>query len=183
MKTEHKLALTLKSMMSEKPLDEISVISLTKKCGVNRQTFYYHFQDIHDLLAQVFLDEKIDGIDKVRSFDELVEVIFKYYQSNSKFLDAALDSAGLDLCKEFIYNVVYNVVLRFLNKNEKSNAVTITEKKNIARFYSSGFTYSTIYYFANSQKKSLSGYKSYLSFINGKEVILAMDNIIARKGK
>ena len=40
MKTEHKFALTLKNMMSEKSLDEISVLSICKKCKVNRQTFY-----------------------------------------------------------------------------------------------------------------------------------------------
>ena len=42
MKTEHELALALKTMMAEVPLDEISVTSLTKRCHINRKTFYYH---------------------------------------------------------------------------------------------------------------------------------------------
>ena len=49
--------------MSELPLEEISVAALARRCKVNRQTFYYHFHDIYDLLTLVFLDEKIEGID------------------------------------------------------------------------------------------------------------------------
>jgi AcrR family transcriptional regulator len=56
MKTEYRFAEALKEMMSEVSLDSISVTSLCKKCKVNRQTFYYHFHDIYDLLALVFLN-------------------------------------------------------------------------------------------------------------------------------
>ena len=59
MKTEYRLAEALKNMMSEVPLDSISVTSLVKRCHVNRQTFYYHFHDIYDLLTLVFLNESI----------------------------------------------------------------------------------------------------------------------------
>ncbi len=58
MKTEHRLAETLKSLMSEVPLDSISVTMLSERCHINRQTFYYHFHDIYDLLTLVFLDER-----------------------------------------------------------------------------------------------------------------------------
>ena len=66
MKTEHELAYALKTMMSEVPLDDISVTSLTRRCHINRKTFYYHFHDIFDLLTQVFLDEKIEGIENTK---------------------------------------------------------------------------------------------------------------------
>jgi AcrR family transcriptional regulator len=41
----------------QKPLDKITVIDIVTDCGVNRQTFYYHFQDIYDLIEWLFLDE------------------------------------------------------------------------------------------------------------------------------
>ena len=79
MKTEYRLAEALKNMMSEVPLDSISVTSLSKKCHVNRQTFYYHFHDIYDLLALVFLNEKIPHIDECRDSVEMVTAIYNYY--------------------------------------------------------------------------------------------------------
>jgi 3-deoxy-manno-octulosonate cytidylyltransferase (CMP-KDO synthetase) len=65
MKTQRRLAEILKVMMSETPLDEISVSSLAAKAGINRKTFYYHFHDVYDLLTLVFLSEKVEKINKI----------------------------------------------------------------------------------------------------------------------
>ena len=43
--TKKAIATALKSLILEKPFDKISIANLTKACGLNRQTFYYHFQD------------------------------------------------------------------------------------------------------------------------------------------
>ena len=47
--TKKLLGDTLVELMSEKPFDKITVSELTKRCGLNRQTFYYHFETIIDL--------------------------------------------------------------------------------------------------------------------------------------
>ena len=33
-------------LLNEKPLNKISVRDIVEKCGINRNSFYYHFQDI-----------------------------------------------------------------------------------------------------------------------------------------
>ena len=75
MKTEYRLAEALKNMMSEVSLDSISVTTLTKKCKVNRQTFYYHFHDIYDLLTLIFLNEEIEDIETARNIKEMLGLI------------------------------------------------------------------------------------------------------------
>ncbi len=44
-------------MMAVKPMDKITVKDLVEICGVNRQTFYYHFDDVYDLLEWVFEED------------------------------------------------------------------------------------------------------------------------------
>lgn len=41
-----KLALenSLKKLLTEKPLNRITISEITNDCGVNRMTFYYHFR-------------------------------------------------------------------------------------------------------------------------------------------
>ena len=39
---------TLTELMNEKPLSKITVKDIVERCGVNRNTFYYHFRDIPD---------------------------------------------------------------------------------------------------------------------------------------
>ena len=52
--TKEALGAALKKMMAVKPIDKITVKDLVEICGVNRQTFYYHFDDGYDLLEWVF---------------------------------------------------------------------------------------------------------------------------------
>ena len=37
-------------ILAEKPLEKITVRDITERCGINRNTFYYHYQDIPALL-------------------------------------------------------------------------------------------------------------------------------------
>ena len=66
--TKKLLADTLKKIMRSKPFSKITVSEIIQECGVNRKTFYYHFQDIYDLLKWVFDEE---AIQVVRHFDLL----------------------------------------------------------------------------------------------------------------
>ena len=78
MKTQHALALALKEMMARQPLDTISVLELSKKCDVSRKTFYYHYHDTYDLLTQVFLEERVPGVNNATTFQELIVFVFEY---------------------------------------------------------------------------------------------------------
>ena len=49
--TKNALANSLTELMAATPLDKITVRMLVENCGLNRQTFYYNFQDIYDLLG------------------------------------------------------------------------------------------------------------------------------------
>lgn len=76
---------TLIEMLYKKPFTKITVKDLVTACGINRNTFYYHFEDIYDLLNQTFLYEikKADlesiTIDNYQErVDELLPQILKY---------------------------------------------------------------------------------------------------------
>ena len=49
-KRKKTLAVSLKRFMEKKPLSKITVSEIIADCGVNRKTFYYHFEDIYALL-------------------------------------------------------------------------------------------------------------------------------------
>jgi len=155
MKTEFEIASTLKRMLSSIPLSDITVKEITKRCHVNRQTFYYHYHDVFDVLTMIFLSEKIEGIEKVDSIKAMVTCIYNYYNKNAEFMDASLNSAGMDLVKEFIYNNCYQSILRFVIAHDKEKLLTINDRKSIARFYASAYSNSIIYYLLNIQHKSL----------------------------
>ena len=40
--------------LGERPLDKITVKDIVTRCGVNRNTFYYYYQDIYALFSDIF---------------------------------------------------------------------------------------------------------------------------------
>ena len=67
--TKNALAASLKKLLSKKELSKITITNITEECGVNRQTFYYHFKDIYDLLEWIFTNEVIEEIDNEKEED------------------------------------------------------------------------------------------------------------------
>ena len=44
---------TFTELLTKKPIQKISVKELCEKAGINRGTFYSHYEDIYDLLEKI----------------------------------------------------------------------------------------------------------------------------------
>ena len=55
--TKRALAASITTLLEKKPLDRITIKDITDECGVTRNTFYYHFQDVYDLLSYIFREQ------------------------------------------------------------------------------------------------------------------------------
>ena len=55
--TKHALAAALKELIAQKPIDKITIHDITERCGIRRQNFYYHFEDVYDLMRWMFQEE------------------------------------------------------------------------------------------------------------------------------
>ena len=58
------IAQTLTKRLEQKSVDKITVKELVEACGISRQAFYYHFQDIMDVIEWITsqaLDASVDA--------------------------------------------------------------------------------------------------------------------------
>ena len=51
-RTEEAIIESFWQLLEEKPFNKITVQNIVERCEVNRNTFYYHFQDIPTLAQQ-----------------------------------------------------------------------------------------------------------------------------------
>ena len=71
--TKKMLRQSFAQLMSEKPLQNISVAELCQRAGINRSTFYAHYADIFDLqqkLEDEIFDEFQETLAQVSSMDD-----------------------------------------------------------------------------------------------------------------
>lgn len=67
--TKKALAYSLKNMIKKKSFDRITISDIVNDCGLNRQTFYYHFKDKYDLLNWIYYNEAIAVFKDGLAFD------------------------------------------------------------------------------------------------------------------
>lgn len=58
--TKKELAAALKRQMARKPINKITVRELVAECGINRNSFYYHFEDIYALFKWMIEAEAVE---------------------------------------------------------------------------------------------------------------------------
>ncbi|HHV30217.1 MAG TPA: TetR family transcriptional regulator [Clostridium sp.] len=107
--TKQLIAQTLKKLMLNTPLDKISVQEIVDACGLNRKTFYYHFQDKQALVCWIFDTEfaSLTDVNQDNSvFDELVEHLYK----NRDFYVAALTSNVQNNLSEHFFRIIYESI-------------------------------------------------------------------------
>ena len=48
--TKKALLIAFGELLEEKPFNKITITDITARCGLNRMTFYYHFDNIYELM-------------------------------------------------------------------------------------------------------------------------------------
>ncbi len=100
---EAKFKYALKEMMRTTPLEEINVTALCAKVNCHRQSFYYHYQDIYDLIASILLNEDLSALEEAKDAAEALKAILAYIKENFSFLRSTYNSAARDLTDDFIF--------------------------------------------------------------------------------
>lgn len=101
---------SLLKLLDERPLNKITVKDIVDDCGINRNTFYYHFEDISSLIEAIIINE-VDLVmtqyRDISSMEECIEMAMRlcldhrralyhiYHSSNRDFLERRL----MEICK------------------------------------------------------------------------------------
>lgn len=141
--TKKMLSASLKHCMEKKSLSKITVTDIVTDCGLNRKTFYYHFQDVPDLLKWTLEQEAVDVVKQFDLLNELEEALrfaVRYIRENSHMINCAYDSIGRDELKRFLNHDFQSIVMSIVEQIERKENVHSDPdaKKIICNFYTEG---------------------------------------------
>lgn len=141
--TKKAFAVSLKKMLNEKTLDKIKISDITQDCEVNRQTFYYHFKDIYDLLEWIYTNEATKALDGKKTYDTWQQgftQILNYIQENKTFVLNTFNSVSREYLERYLYNETYILLMGVIEEKSKYIMVREKDKMFIADFYKYAFT-------------------------------------------
>lgn len=105
-------------LLNEKPLDKITVKNIAEDCGINRNTFYYHFSDIRELTVYTIdsqihnvLELDFNGDSWVDSFVEAA----KFALNNKKAVYNIYNSLNRETVENYLNTVAFKVTDSFVS--------------------------------------------------------------------
>ena len=117
----------LKQLMTQKPLERITVAEIMDTCGMRRQHFYYYFTDIYDLLRWTFEKEALELLQQqqgVSPWQDGFLHLFQYINQNRAVCLCALDSLGKESLKRLLETDASSIVDRAVRQTAEENGLS-----------------------------------------------------------
>lgn len=102
----------------EKPVDKITVREIVETCGINRNSFYYHYEDIPDLIMSI-LDGAIEkGVAEHagEAVDVISVAVARGLQQNVDFCRNLYFSKNKDILSLRLNNTVSRLITEYMKK-------------------------------------------------------------------
>lgn len=141
--TEKLIQKTFLKLLEKKNIDEIDVNSLCEKLQIKRQTFYYHYKNIYDLIFSIYINENIKPYES-GDLSIIVENVYRFLYSNHEFNVMVSKSNAADALKDFLYSYVHKSISKYLGKYN----LRVDDIREIARFYSRAVVEKCVYDFS-----------------------------------
>ena len=146
MKTEQRFQEGLKNLLKSKPLDEINVIMLCDYIKSNRQTFYYHFRDISDVVDSTFLKAKVGYGKKLLDYEPILKEMINYISTNYQYVSQINKSYASDKLYSFFFSYFYLKVGNLLKNHSYVG-------QEITRYISVLSSQELIFWISNKRKE------------------------------
>ena len=140
--TKRTLSETLKKILQEKSLDKVTVVDIVEASAINRQTFYYHFKDIYDLVEWSCIEDASRALQGKKTYDtwqEGLQQIFEAVLENKPFILNVYRSVKREQVENYLYSLTYQLIEGVVEEQSENLRVTEEQKKFIADFYKYSF--------------------------------------------
>lgn len=138
--TKHAIAQALKSLISTKTFEKISISDITQACGLNRQTFYYHFQDKYELLTWIYYTEGFSHVvDDItfENWDKKILLLLEIMKKEQLFYchTIKLDSHYF---MDYLLEITSALFLAAIESLDQENKLDENQKQFFSHFYAHG---------------------------------------------
>ena len=134
-------------LLEKKPLNRITVRDIVEECGISRNSFYYHFEDVPSLLKAIIIertDEIIEENAETASLLDCIRIASEFVKRDKKAMlnvykhsDRELfEQSLMELCRHTVRRYS-EVILRDLGSAAELRTLSDNDKALMERFLSS----------------------------------------------
>lgn len=146
-------------LLNQRPLNQITVKDIVEDCGINRNSFYYHFSDLPALVEEI-MAEQVSAMVKnhptVDSVQEGSDAIVEFVMHNKRAIYHIYNSVSRDVFERHLMEVCRYVVTTYLDGMLEE--VEEADRDAILRFHRCACFGSVIDWLNGGMKDDVSDY-------------------------
>ena len=142
-------------LAEEMPIDKITIKKVCDNCGINRNTFYYYYQDLYALKEEIIYvkaQKLFSNLDfsTSESWKGSLRIIGAYARKNEVFIRNLFNSMGRDAFGDYIVDAVSKLAYKYIctiydeEIAPKGIKVSDKDKRRLAYFFSKIFAETTV---------------------------------------
>ena len=109
---------TFIELLDERPLNKITVKDIVEACGINRNSFYYHYQDLPALLEEV-IAERVQALmsdhPTIDSIEDSFDAALDFVLDHKRAVLHIFDSLSRDVFERYLIDVCRYVVTTYID--------------------------------------------------------------------
>ena len=140
--TKKALAAAAAEILRKKSLDKITIKEITDACGLTRNTFHYHFEDIYDLLGWMLIkeaDEILTRFSEEEQWEEGFLEGLSFLYENKKMIYHIYKTINRGDLDKYLNKVGEVYALRLVNIQAEGLGFSREAVKTAANFYINAF--------------------------------------------
>ena len=112
--TQKAILSTFQQMLEEMPFEKITVSALVRRCEISSNTFYYHYQDIYDLLEKWFAIKREEWTD-LHDWKKSLKGMADSCQSHKKRFYHIYNSLSRNYLERMIFRYEKDVIAEYFD--------------------------------------------------------------------
>ena len=135
-RTEKAIMHAFLELLNQHPLDKITVKDIVTACGISRNTFYYHYQDIYDLLRATF-DAVAELVlrEDVTTWQESLRSCTRFALENRRAVYHVYRSAHREQLERYLYRVTEERMDRLIRHLTAQMSISEEDVRYLTLFY------------------------------------------------
>ncbi|MGN1334496.1 MAG: TetR/AcrR family transcriptional regulator [Anaerovoracaceae bacterium] len=128
-------------LLSEKNFDKITVKELVDACGISRNTFYYHYHDIFEVMEDIFECEIMREMEAEKKYGSLKEAFLmatKFAQDNRKAMLHLHQSTKRMFFEDYLMRVCDKFITEYIYQQAEGLEVEESDIELLTVFYKHG---------------------------------------------
>lgn len=146
---------SLLELLKTKSIDKVTVKDICDDCEINRNTFYYNYKDIYDVLNSIFTQAIEENLRDVAEGGSFYEEYIKAASLLVQYRDVVIhvyNSKNRDIVTNYLERVTAEIVRGYIARKSEGQNISDKDLEFISYFYSYAIIGSTYKWIESGMK-------------------------------